>query len=342
MNATTQPVTAIVMAEKFVDWAISSQAAQEWVEGSTTSGFSPDRMKPPRARGDMPYTNKITGIYCIFHDGSASVYIGGSRNVAHRLVGHRSDLRRGKHVCKELQRLHDATGMASLRFELVEVCDASDLKRTEQAHMDAATFKLLNVMRASENTQSDQRAIAMRKVWADVGDAERAAYGARVSAGVKLRYAEDGEYLARNAANLARNRASEAFKAAHQSPEANRKRSAATREHWQDQAHAADRIVKIKEGMALVSNVPGTCGMCGAAFVGPKTQRWCSPQCRMAGFNAGAAKTVKSMPTPWKAPDIQKVCGHCGDGFVGRKRQTWCGPKCRMAAFKAARIAKAC
>jgi HNH endonuclease len=39
------------MLEKSVDWAISSQAAQEWVEGSTTRSSSPERMKGPRVQG---------------------------------------------------------------------------------------------------------------------------------------------------------------------------------------------------------------------------------------------------------------------------------------------------
>jgi hypothetical protein len=37
--------------EKPVDWAISSQAALEGVEGSTTRSSNPDRMKGPRAQG---------------------------------------------------------------------------------------------------------------------------------------------------------------------------------------------------------------------------------------------------------------------------------------------------
>lgn len=39
------------MLEKSMDWAISSQAALEGVEGSTTRSSSPDRTKGPRAQG---------------------------------------------------------------------------------------------------------------------------------------------------------------------------------------------------------------------------------------------------------------------------------------------------
>lgn len=43
MNATAQLETVSANAEKFVDWAISSQALQECSEGSSTSAWSPDR-----------------------------------------------------------------------------------------------------------------------------------------------------------------------------------------------------------------------------------------------------------------------------------------------------------
>lgn len=287
MNATTQPATAIVMVEKFVDWAISSQAGQEWAEGSTTSESNPDRMESPRARSSMPYSKPVIGVYYILHDATGSAYVGGSKSVMKRIATHKRELRQGAHRNSNLQRIHDEYGMDSLRFEIVERCGADALKDREQAHIDGAAFHLVNKsLTVYAISDGSKQSATMRKKWASFDHGTREAIGAKISTSVKERYADDAEYLAGNAVRLAEARSCDAFKANHQSPEANRKRSAATRQHWQDADIAADRVKRIKAGMASVANIANSCKHCGTDFVGPKRQKWCGPKCRVAGFYA--------------------------------------------------------
>jgi hypothetical protein len=51
MDATTHLVTENVMAEKDMDWAISSQATEESAEGSTTNAYGPERPMKRHERG---------------------------------------------------------------------------------------------------------------------------------------------------------------------------------------------------------------------------------------------------------------------------------------------------
>lgn len=60
MNATTQPATANVMAEKVMDWAISSQAAEGSVEGSTRNANGLEQAMRQHERGAMKHCSKCT------------------------------------------------------------------------------------------------------------------------------------------------------------------------------------------------------------------------------------------------------------------------------------------
>lgn len=63
VRTTTQLATANVKVQKAIRRAISSQASQEWVEGSTTRSHPPDRrMKAISAGG--PYYGSRYSLYC--------------------------------------------------------------------------------------------------------------------------------------------------------------------------------------------------------------------------------------------------------------------------------------
>jgi len=77
------------------------------------------------------------GIYMIKNKNNGKFYIGSSINMAARWAGHRSDLKKGKHHSKHLQRSWDKYGEESFEFTVIEsVENTDDLLVREQHYLD--------------------------------------------------------------------------------------------------------------------------------------------------------------------------------------------------------------
>lgn len=79
----------------------------------------------------------ISGIYAIRNLADRRQYIGSSQTVAGRWSLHRSQLRRGVHHCKWLQRAWLKHGEGSFRFELIEEVEIDSLLDRENFHIEA-------------------------------------------------------------------------------------------------------------------------------------------------------------------------------------------------------------
>lgn len=80
---------------------------------------------------------KTIGIYRITCTVNGKVYIGSSENVGHRLVAHRSMLRRQTHSSRGLQRAWLKHGPDAFTFEVIETCAQAELLEREQHHIDS-------------------------------------------------------------------------------------------------------------------------------------------------------------------------------------------------------------
>lgn len=76
------------------------------------------------------------GVYKITHVDSGRVYIGSSKEIAHRFYLHRWQLSRGDHHSPLLQRAWSKYGADAFTFETVLICAESDLLFYEQALID--------------------------------------------------------------------------------------------------------------------------------------------------------------------------------------------------------------
>lgn len=85
-----------------------------------------------------PRAPKQSGVYQIRNLINGKVYIGSAVDVARRWNRHRSDLRKGIHHSRHLQRAWDKHGEATFAFELLEaVASEEQLVEVEQRHLDA-------------------------------------------------------------------------------------------------------------------------------------------------------------------------------------------------------------
>ena len=65
--------------------------------------------------------NKLSGIYKIANLVNGKRYIGGSVNLKHRLVCHKSGLRRGRHKNPHLQNAWNKYGEENFEFKIIFV-----------------------------------------------------------------------------------------------------------------------------------------------------------------------------------------------------------------------------
>jgi group I intron endonuclease len=76
------------------------------------------------------------------------IYIGSSSNIYRRWQGHISQLKRGIHHSKKLQRHYDKYGESDLCFSLLLGCDKEDLIKLEQYFMDSYKPYFNNLLKA--------------------------------------------------------------------------------------------------------------------------------------------------------------------------------------------------
>lgn len=108
----------------------------------------------------MPYKNVLCGIYKIACP-SGSCYIGSSINILYRWCQHRSYLRRGVHHSRRLQAAYAKYG-DRLAYEVLMLCDRSELLANEQAMIDAHAARL-NSASVVNNVQSSPEVAAKLK-----------------------------------------------------------------------------------------------------------------------------------------------------------------------------------
>ena len=83
--------------------------------------------------------NKLTlaGVYIIVHIPSGRRYVGSAaRSFKHRWNGHKTDLKRGVHHSKWMQRIYNKYGADVFRFEIALVCRPEDCLLYEQQVID--------------------------------------------------------------------------------------------------------------------------------------------------------------------------------------------------------------
>jgi len=209
LEATTRLATANVKAENFRDWAISSQAPQEWGEGSTTQVYSPERTMKPHERA-MTTGYNGPAVYVIKNLVNGKVYVGSSIKVRKRRNTHWTSLSLGKHPNAHLQAAWDLYGEQAFEFSMIEQCaedirlqreqfwidtyGASDPKKGYNishsvrslmpAPLRSALSKLKSAPALIEGRKSPKRRANIVKTWNDPG--VRAAQSKRV----KQRYAD--------------------------------------------------------------------------------------------------------------------------------------------------------
>lgn len=237
MNATTQPAMVIVKAKKGMDWAISSQAPQEWDEGSTTSAYGPDRVKRHQERGAGMAYKRITGIYAIKHAGTDSVYYGSAVCIKSRINMHKRELRNGTHPNRFLQGMWNKYG-EEMTFELVEECSRDELRFREQTHINCASGRLMNLDKlVCDIAPAHVHSLRMAGAWSKRSPEKRAEMSRKISETLKKRYLENPEMKLRAQQSLEKGRNSENMRAKKHSAQANAKRSATVKAWHSAQGH---------------------------------------------------------------------------------------------------------
>lgn len=117
---------------------------------------------------------KISGIYQITCIPTGDTYVGSSTNIHKRWIAHRNTMLNGLSTFG-LQRLHDAYGIDSFEFGILERCLTGELMRMEQAYIDALN-PTLNVSQKAYNAfcarQNDENYIPEMSVIATSPDGE--------------------------------------------------------------------------------------------------------------------------------------------------------------------------
>lgn len=86
----------------------------------------------------LKYDERIIGIYVITNIKNKKVYVGQSVNLYYRISKHFSELKRGAHICKEMQQDYNAGDKFS--FEIIE-CEEEYLDALERIYIKAFNNK---------------------------------------------------------------------------------------------------------------------------------------------------------------------------------------------------------
>lgn len=78
----------------------------------------------------------ISGIYKITNKTTNKIYIGSSKNIEERWKAHINLLNRNKHNNNHLQHAWNKYGNKDFEFEIIEICDLSNLIEREQYYID--------------------------------------------------------------------------------------------------------------------------------------------------------------------------------------------------------------
>lgn len=80
--------------------------------------------------------NNVCGVYKIVNLINGKIYIGSSKNLRHRLWGHRAQLRHNKHGNEHLQRAWNKYGEENFDYCILETCDEEHQYEREQYYID--------------------------------------------------------------------------------------------------------------------------------------------------------------------------------------------------------------
>lgn len=143
------------------------------------------------------------GIYCITSP-SGGRYIGSARDIAARWGSHRHGLKHGRHHNEPLQRAAAKYGVDSFKFDVLLVCDETNLLMYEQIALDALGPEYNVAKQAGRSaagakhwlgrthtaeTRERMRQAALRRE-AEVTDEEREQTKAKISAALLAREAD--------------------------------------------------------------------------------------------------------------------------------------------------------
>jgi group I intron endonuclease len=78
---------------------------------------------------------KISGVYQITNKADGKKYVGATVNFSARRCQHLSDLKRGRHENKNLQKAWNEYGQDSFIFSVLEECDKNSLLERERYHI---------------------------------------------------------------------------------------------------------------------------------------------------------------------------------------------------------------
>lgn len=81
---------------------------------------------------------KVSGVYAIVNLISGKQYIGSAVDIKKRRGDHFTMLKKGSHHCRHLQNAYNKYGRTRFGFKIIMECQASELVRNEQRHMDGA------------------------------------------------------------------------------------------------------------------------------------------------------------------------------------------------------------
>lgn len=123
----------------------------------------------------------VPGVYRIRNTVNGKFYIGSSVNIRWRAHKHLSQLRRGVHRNAHLQASFNRHGEQAFCFEMVEVCDAADLLRCEQRHIDALSPHY-NICQIAGNTLGYRHTAESRAKMAVVNKGNQRHFGKRHTA----------------------------------------------------------------------------------------------------------------------------------------------------------------
>lgn len=97
------------------------------------------------------YGLRVTGIYKILNISNGRFYVGSSVQIESRIFKHLAFLRRGDHPNKHLQAAFSKYKEQNFDFELLEVCQKSELLAREQHYIDSLNPEY-NICKVAGNT----------------------------------------------------------------------------------------------------------------------------------------------------------------------------------------------
>ena len=107
---------------------------------------------------------RTCGIYKITDLTKNRIYIGSSNFIEKRWIRHKLDLKYNKHSAHYMQRVYNKRGLENFKFEIIEICEESNLLIREQYYIDSLIpeFNSFHVAARTVSTEEMRKKISMR------------------------------------------------------------------------------------------------------------------------------------------------------------------------------------